>query len=158
MQQTDKTKLCPSCDGYVALQVNICPYCGNSVFENIEHNSDKKKSENVHSLSYEETLASLYPPPYKPKVIEPEIKEEIIERKQDIEEEIETEEEEVTKKSFLLPTTLFLFGVNILFFSLILLIFSDDGSLYLKWNAKYWYLYTLFSIPLAYFGFKGLKD
>ena len=148
MQQNQRTKMCPNCEGNVALEVSICPYCGSSVFNQNDNLANKKIEEDVKSLSYEETLASLYPPPYKPNIIE-EPQEEL---KQALKEEL------IEEESVLLPTIFFWLGVNILVFSLILLLFSKEGVLHLKWNANYWFLYSLFSLPLLFFGIKGLKN
>jgi hypothetical protein len=153
MQQNQRTKMCPNCEGNVAIEVSICPYCGSSLFSKNENLANSKENENVKSLSYEETLASLYPPPYKPKVdssssFEKEEEDKMNERRDEVEE---------FEKNNLLPTILFWIGVNILVFSLVLLFFSKDGFLYLKWNSSYWYLYSLISLPLLYFGFVGLK-
>jgi len=164
MQQNQRTKICPNCEGNIALHESICPYCGSSVFEENQIFSKKlPENDSCKSLSYEETLASLYPPPYKPKAIEP-----AFEQKQEkqIQEPFENRidensEEETTIKepqSALLPTVLFWAGINIFVFSFILLIFSKDGFLHLSWNASYWYLYALLAIPLLYYGYKGLND
>src|SRR3989344_5967303 len=150
MQQSEKSKLCPSCDGYVSLQVNICPYCGNTLIAAKEEDSPADSRDNIKSLSYEETLTALYPPPYKPKAIDPQIKK-LTDEEDDNEEEEEKKDEISEKKSTLLPTSLLILGVNLLLFSIILFVFSDDGFLFLKWKSKYWFLYSLFAIPFLYF-------
>lgn len=150
MQPNQRTKMCPNCEGNVAMEVSICPYCGSSVFTKTENIVSSKTNDNVKSLSYEETLASLYPPPYKPKVMEDSLEKE--------EEKVEQKDAVKIEKSSFLPTILFWMGVNLVIFSLILLFFSKDGFLVLKWNANYWYLYSLVSFPLLYFGFKGLNN
>lgn len=154
MAQNQRTKMCPNCEGNVALEVSICPYCGCSVFDKAENTNEQKSLDNNKSMSHEETLASLYPPPYKPKVAD-------TESSFEKEEEINTpqvKEEVMENNKSLVPTILFWTGVNILIFSLILLFFSKNGFLYLKWNASYWYLYSLISLPLLYFGFKGINN
>ncbi len=152
MHQNQRTKMCPNCEGNVAMEVSICPYCGSSIFTKNENNP--KTNDNVKSLSYEETLASLYPPPYKPKVVETSDSLE----KEEESKVVEGKEVEEFGKNSLLPTILFWIGVNLVVFSLILLFFSKNGFLLLKWNSNYWYLYSLISLPLLYFGFKGLNN
>lgn len=155
MAQNQRSKMCPNCEGSVAYEVSICPYCGNSVFDKNANSASQKTSDNAKSMSYEETLASLYPPPYKPKVMDNDStfeKEEVSSVAQ-----VKEEVEELPRNN-LVPTMLFWIGINILVFSLILLVFSKDGFLYLKWNASFWYLYSLISLPLLYFGFKGLSS
>lgn len=159
--QQERTKMCPNCDGSVAMEVSICPYCGMNVFKKNESIANQTKEEDVQTLSYEETLSSLYPPPYKPKVIQTSATlnnlEEDLENETNQENVHETGENKNEKGAFV-PTTLFWLGINILLFSILLLIFSEGGFLYLKWNAKYWFLYSIISIPLLYFGFKGLQS
>lgn len=155
MAQNQRTKMCPNCEGNVAMEVSICPYCGSNVFEKDENVTNQKPAESAKSLSYEETLASLYPPPYKPKVIDTDGS---YEKDEDINQVQQKEEVKLDDTNNLLSTILFWVGVNILVFSLILLFFSKDGFLHLKWNASYWYLYSLISLPLLYFGFKGINN
>jgi len=152
--------MCPNCEGNVALEVSICPYCGSSVFDTNDNLANQAHSDDIKSLSYEETLASLYPPPYKPSIIDTsesyEKEEEDFSKKE--EKDLKSKEDVKIKKSAFSSTILFWTGVNIFIFSLLLLCFSDNGVLYLKWNGSFWFLYTLLSLPLLYFGFKGLKN
>ncbi|NGX34525.1 MAG: hypothetical protein K1060chlam1_00878 [Candidatus Anoxychlamydiales bacterium] len=160
--QKELTKMCPSCDGSVAMDAVYCPYCGSDIFEKSESLANQKTSDDVKSLSYEETLSSLYPPPYKPKAIQSATAK-YYEENSDVDEESQEENEgdssPLKKESnALIPTALFWLGINIFVFSILLLVFSQNGVLYLKWNAKFWFLYSIISIPLLYFGFKGLKN
>ena len=158
--QNERTKMCPSCHGNAPLHVDICPYCANSFFEKNETISNENISQdNSSTLSYEETLTSLYPPPYKPKVIPTSTttnNDAVYDEETGIQHETqqvnESDEEvlEEREKNSLIPIVLFWLGVNILVFSIILIVFSADGVLYLKWNTKYWFLYSLISIPLIY--------
>ncbi|HEU64134.1 MAG: hypothetical protein KR126chlam4_00037 [Candidatus Anoxychlamydiales bacterium] len=163
--QEELTKMCPSCDGSISMDAIFCPYCGSNVFEKNEDLPDKKTEDDVKSLSYEETLSSLYPPPYKPKAIQTATSK-YYEEENDVEKDEDENQEKLEKKNIsekneknaLIPTALFWLGINILVFSVLLLVFSQNGVLYLKWNAKFWFLYSIISIPLVYFGFKGLKN
>ncbi len=166
MKSQERTKLCPNCDGLVAIEVSICPYCGSSVFES-NNNNLNSLDDSIKSLSAKETLDSLYPPPYRPKSFEgPEEKpgngngdEDDGEPDEDDEGEDEDDGELDEKtNNGLMHTILFWVGVNILAFSIILLLFSKNGELHLKWNANYWFLYSLVGIPLVYFGYRGIKD
>ncbi len=163
--QEELTKMCPSCDGSISMDAIFCPYCGSNVFEKNENLAEQKTEDDVKSLSYEETLSSLYPPPYKPKAIQTATTKYYDEEK-DIEKDDKENQEKYAddsapiekEKNALIPTALFWLGINILVFSVLLLVFSQNGVLYLKWNAKFWFLYSIISIPLVYFGFKGLKN
>ena len=151
MHQNERTKLCPNCDGSITFDASICPFCGSSIIQKNDYQINPE--EDVKSLSPEETLQSLYPPPYRTKAIDASVKE------KEIEEETQEEEEEIQEnRSALLPTILFWMGINILVFSIILFIFSEDGALHLKWSSKFWFLYLIFSFPLLYLGYRGLKD
>ena len=67
MSQKKRNKLCGSCDGIVDLDVIICPYCGSDVLEVLEDPYEKEKyaTDGKKKLSPDETMTSLYPPPYK---------------------------------------------------------------------------------------------
>jgi hypothetical protein len=169
MEGNERTKLCPNCDGSVAIEVSICPYCGSSVFQANNSHSLKNKDDSIKSLSAKETLESLYPPPYRPKSFDKPNKEEKPGNGDDDDDDPaepdedsddhEGEEEDIddVKNSGLIPTMLFWIGVNIFVFAIILLLFSKDGQLHLKWNASYWYMYAIVGIPLVYFGYNGIK-
>lgn len=153
--ENESTKMCPICNGSVAMQVSICPYCASNLYETHETIDTQKSSDDVKSLSYEETLSSLYPPPYKPKAIDTSSS---IEEEQETESEEEDDEAVADEKSALIPTILFWAGVNIFLFGLILLFFSQGQYLHLQWRASYWFLYSISALPLLYFGFKGLQQ
>ena len=72
MSQKKRMKLCSNCDGFVDIDVIICPYCGNDVTRSVELKDDEIEHIVHHrkKMSVEETLSSLYPPPYKPKNIQ----------------------------------------------------------------------------------------
>lgn len=53
---------------------------------------------------------------------------------------------------------LLLVGAIFLAFSLFLLIFSSQGVLTLSWNASYWFVYLLVSLPCLFFGWKALRN
>lgn len=146
MNQKKKMKLCAHCDGQVDLDVVVCPYCGNSL-------SDVKDAQTFSTvkknLSAEETLSSLYPPPYQPKNVAAATAKAI-----EVEEEVCEKE---TKSSPLIPTLIFSLGVNILLFGLYLLLFSTKGELFLHFNAELWFVYLVLGAPLSYVGYKMLR-
>jgi hypothetical protein len=166
--QKERTKMCPSCDGCVSLNETTCPYCrSNLLEENVDERSTPIK-EKSKPLSYEESLSSLYPPPYKPKVInsntlkfEKDPKEDyahLDDDDDDPEDEDINNKDHVNSKNALIPTVLFWLGVNMFIFSLILIIFSKEGSLHLRFSSKYWFVYSIIALPFLFFGFKSLKD
>ena len=62
-----------------------------------------------------------------------------------------------TKKSELFPLLLLALGANLLTVGLLLFFFSDNGTLTLEWNASKWFVYCLASLPLVYFGLKAIR-
>lgn len=143
MNQKKKMKLCTHCDGQVDLDVVVCPYCGN----NLSDPKDNQRFPGVKkSLNAEETLSSLYPPPYQPKSQEAAVK--------PIEEEVSEKE---SRPSLLIPTLVFSLGINILLFGLYLLFFATKGELFLHFNADLWFVYLLFGAPLSFVGYKMLS-
>ena len=149
-----KTKLCANCDGLVDLDVIICPYCGSDVLEVADSQSTYAPPHYRKNLSAEETLCSLYPPPYQPKNIE-------TADPSDSSKEAAIEEEDFEKKkskkfSSLLSTLFFSLGVNFFLFGLYLFVFSKNKELFLRFDASYWYLYFLVGGPLIFFGYKML--
>ncbi|MBI5346941.1 MAG: hypothetical protein HZB76_07360 [Chlamydiae bacterium] len=159
--QNERLKLCPHCDGRVLVEVALCPYCG-VTFEKKELVKAEEKLPNdntVRSLSPEETLVSLYPPPYRVKPntsvnnFEAHIPQEEVKVIDPIQEEALKEEPIDTT---FLSTILFSVGVNIALLGLFIFLFAQGKSLILSFNASYWILYILAGAPLIYFGYKGL--
>ena len=61
-------------------------------------------------------------------------------------------------ESEMIPLGALLGGSVFSLFSLVLLLFSEEGVFTLQWNGNYWYLYTLVGLPLLYFGWKALES
>ncbi len=57
MQTKDKVKMCPYCEGSIPLNALECKYCGSSLL---------KKAGTISPYQTEDSLASLYEPPYAP--------------------------------------------------------------------------------------------
>jgi hypothetical protein len=153
MEQRTRTKLCPHCDGDVELDIVVCPYCGKDVNEQKLNPSIQKPVTAAGSLSPEETLSSLYPPPYKIKTYDQEL------HKEEEEEEVIPEQAKPLQedKISLTPVVLFSIGLNLLFFGLFVFLFSSKGELFLKLNSNWWVAYVLFGCPLIYFGYRKLN-
>jgi len=81
-----------------------------------------------------------YPPPYKPK-----LEEEI--------EEVKKQEEEANFSFF--PFLAMNIGLWLLLLGVFLLLFSKDGVLWLRLNAKFWVYFLLGSLPLLGWGIKA---
>lgn len=189
MSQKKRMNLCSSCDGFVDLDVIVCPYCGSDMSKSVEANIEDEMSSVQHKqkMSVEETLSSLYPPPYKPKNIIPtdpvnnrtfnqdfiekdlsenaylpkeEAQESFIDTKREEQTTHNEKEEETVFSSSLakaLPVLLFSLGVNILLLGLYLLIFSTNGEIFIRWNAAVWYVYLLVGVPFVFVGYRMLS-
>ena len=151
MEQRSKTKMCPHCDGDVEMEIVVCPYCGKDVNEQKLNPAIQKPV--TGSLSPEETLSSLYPPPYKLKTYDQEL------HKEQEEEEVIPEQNNVheSEKQTLTPVVLLSIGLNLLFFGLFVFLFSSKGELFLRINSNLWILYVLFGLPLLYFGWRKIN-
>ena len=57
MRTKDKVKMCPYCEGSISILAEECKYCGSSL---------AKKSTASRAYQTEDSLASLYEPPYAP--------------------------------------------------------------------------------------------
>jgi hypothetical protein len=163
MEMNKNLKLCPHCDGRIEIDAVSCAFCGRNIVDNIRYVEEEVSDVNnsgYKRLSAQETLSSLYPPPYRPKVYESDEEEETDEGE---EEEIIDEDEEDTNnkenfidKSSVITMILLSVGANFFFLSLFIMIFSSNGELLLRWNSHWWIVYFLVSLPFIYFGYKRL--
>jgi len=146
MKTKKRQKLCYNCDGEIDIDVIVCPFCAADLRE--------EKPEQRYG-SYITHVDSSYRNPHRRSQTEEEANPEEF-----VEEEDPTffeEEEEETRKSAVLPTVLFTLGVQLCVLSLLMLLFSHNGVVLLKWNARYWFLYMLVSAPLVFFGYRSLQ-
>jgi len=149
MATTTKKKLCWNCDGQVALTEENCSFCG--VYLGPSPGTETSKRENIIT------------PPYK--IIETEVDDEDAptssyappQQETDVPLEPPKEIDETSEKSILFSLTLLSFGTLFLFFGLILALFSEEGTLTLRWSGEYWYLYLIFSIPMLFLGWKMIQ-
>ena len=176
MKPTDRQKLCPNCDGNVPLEATECPYCAADLSAQMEKESAPSQAVLFKNQSLQESLASLYTPPYSssasnsssaPKA--PVFKEAAPKRAEPTYKsapptpapapaaaEMAAPEETAEKGSVLSIMLLSLSGV-LLTLGLIQFFFSDHGILRLEWDASYWFIYCLGALPLFYFGYKKLQ-
>lgn len=147
-------KLCFNCDGSVHIHATKCPYCG----------------ANLSAAPVEAQVAVEEPVPPPPYVARARELEEVpppvysvapVERKESRSERIEEPKEPARRevadpKAVLMPMFLIIPGAFFFLFGMMLLLFSHDGVLTLRWNAHYWYLYLGLATPLLYFGWRFL--
>ena len=174
MKPNDRQKLCPNCDGNVPLEATECPYCAADLSAQAEKDSAPSQAILFKNQSLQESLASLYTPPYSsstgssPKAA-PAAPKEVPPRRTETYKtatpppapkpaamEMAAPEEEVEKGNVLSMILLSISGL-MLTLGLLQLFFSDHGILRLEWDASYWFIYCLGALPLFYFGYKKLK-
>lgn len=154
--------MCINCEGRIPVSADVCPFCA---AHQTSHNSFQAPI--FENQSLEDSLTSLYTPPYQGKrpqfegrqsyepVEEERHYKEVREKTQiDPLMDATVKEEAPRGVSSFLPTLLLTLGANFAIIGLMQLFFSKDGVLRLEWNANYWFFYCLASAPLIYFGFK----
>ena len=175
--------MCTSCDGRIPLDVDVCPYCAVDLKSTVVPASRVKE---LHHQSLQDSLTSLYPPPYgkNSHFLSPsEEKKEAIHfnKSEPVKDPMAEKRFNHTSPSLGAPTIpidsavdanidhgkngfwpilLLSIGTNLLVLGLLQLFFSDNGFLQLEWNSSYWFIYCLAALPLFFFGFKkanGLK-
>jgi len=149
MKTQNRQKICYNCNAQVELDVIVCPYCGTDLLE--EFDSDYKSEEDVDkALSYKQTIASLYPPPYQMQ------DEDNVESNEEYEEK-ETEEEQA-KSSDSIAAAILTASLSLIGFSLLLFFFSNNGEISLNINSKHLIVLFLISIPALLWSWRNLED
>ncbi|MBA3815778.1 MAG: hypothetical protein H0X29_04515 [Parachlamydiaceae bacterium] len=149
MAVIQKKKLCWNCEGNVSLADETCPYCGVSVIP-----ASLDGPSHSHSPPYQmgEVQESAIPlPPYNSGQ-----KNELA--SEGIEEEVKGEQDLSVNefKNILLSLLLLLAGSMFFLFGLTLVLFSHNGVFTLQWDGSFWFIYSLLSIPLLFFGWRAL--
>jgi len=159
MKSVDRQKICPNCNGRLSLEASECPYCATEFPESVKSSSPPL----IKNSSLQDSLASLYTPPYNNKTFE---NTNLTPKKQVVFTEptppiaegfVANDGEEASKNSFWALFAL-IAGGNLLMLGLLQFFFSEEGVLQLQWNSSYWYLYCLIAFPLFYLGFKKASD
>lgn len=145
MKTKKRQKLCYNCEGEVDLDVIVCPFCA----ADLREEKPEQLTPHFHQTQKNfDTEATLYPPPYAPRVRE--------EGEEPSAQQPVIQDEEEPKGSYgsIILLTL---GAQLLLLGLFMLFFSSKGILVLKWDARFWYFYMMASIPLLIFGVKSLN-
>jgi hypothetical protein len=149
MKPKKRQKMCYNCEGEVDLDVIVCPFCAADL--RAEKPEQQKPAFNASaSLKNLNTQQSLYPSSQSQKLP---VQEEAVMEEENVVESLPEEGE----KNIYIPTVLMTLGAQLLVFGLLMLIFSHEGSLILKWDARFWFLYIFASIPFLIFGYKALS-
>lgn len=174
MRSADRLKMCPNCDGSIPHNATVCPYCG---AEQVDPETNSAQMQLFKHQSLQDSLTSLYKPPYsqraqsydtqqepeQPAPKKPELFKEVKSVSSGISQAAMAhaaagaEEGEKAKGSPIVPILLMFAGSNLCILGLLQFFFSEGGLLKLEWDASYWFIYCLISLPLLYLGYKKAK-
>lgn len=170
MKQVDKQKLCHHCDGRIPLEASICPYCASDQTPGMRGGQEGPL---FKTQSLQDSLASLYTPPYSIKNLSTPV-EEKREPSPSLSPYKEVKSPQVASSALPLPTTetseqkaepnslwtlLFVMGGTTLFLlGLLQLFLSEGGTVRLEWDSSLWFVYCLFSVPFLFFGIKKIRE
>ena len=174
MQQVDRTKVCWDCEADVNDQATYCPFCGTDLLNGPAPVSSplfpRKKDPKFSDQTLEESLASLYNPPYSVRNRQglgvPDEREESLylekERKKDAQVNETTsdsfEVEEPSEKGTVLSLLFLMIGSHFLVLGTLLFLCAKEETVTLQWSSRFWFLYLLIGSPLLYTGIKRLKN
>ena len=188
MKQVDRTKACWNCEADVNFEATYCPFCGTDLLtSSIETPKQMPKHDSkFEDQTLQESLASLYKPPYSVRnrqgfgvpdereessyiEAEPQREDPLFQSYEKSEpaktpmipeEGIQTLEDgdEVTKRGNILPLLFLMIGAHFFILGALLLFCSKNGVVILEWSSRFWFLYCLISFPLLYFGGRLLKN
>ncbi|NGX50302.1 MAG: hypothetical protein K1060chlam2_00143 [Chlamydiae bacterium] len=180
MKQIDRTKACWNCEADVNYEATYCPFCGTDLLTSSAEaaNQAPKHDAKFSDQTLQESLASLYKPPYSVrnrqglgvpdervdtpfKQADPIKDDPLFQSYDEVEhqesEETVIEEEEVTRRGDILPLLFLMIGAHFFVLGTLLLFCSKDGFVTLQWNSSYWFIYCLISFPILYLGARLLK-
>lgn len=141
MKPKKRQKLCYNCEGEVDLDVIVCPFCAADL--------RAEKPEQQQAPLYRPVTPVRDPQPLYPQPSQVEaapMPEEPVQQSSASEE-----------RSLLGPIVLLALGMHLLLLGLFLALFSHNGVVFLKWNARFWIAYVLVSAPMLFFGYRALS-
>lgn len=167
MSGVKNRKLCWNCEGSVHIHATKCPYCGTDLTAEAP-NAPQAQSQPLPSYDFApmSTHQEEIPAPpfsaahstpdtysYQSPTHEPQgWREQATDTRP-----LVGEEYGAKSRAEILPMLLMLPGAFFLLFGLVLLLFSNEGTLTLRWNSGYWFVYLLIAAPLMYFGWRALR-
>lgn len=133
MKPKKRQKLCHNCEGEIDLDVIVCPFCA----ADLREEKPEQKYSSYVSTTPRREVQPLYP-----------TQEEALPAAPAVEEE--------TPINPIFPILFFTLGVQLCVFSLLMLLFSHQGEVILKWDARFWFFYLFASVPFLVLGGKYL--
>ncbi len=159
MSMKTKKKICWNCEGNVAIDNEVCPYCGVHVnLTPIEGTGPQKNASLAAPFKPATVNTAEKQAPKAPYLFQS--KDPATENKEPLEPPKNTEEEPLAdflQESLLTLLSLLIGGVLLIFGCILFLFSNSEGIFTLSWNGKYWFIYTLISIPLLYLGWRSLS-
>lgn len=149
MSAVPKKKLCWNCEGNVSREMDNCPYCG--VY--------------VHSLEQEGIGGWNVPYPTPSTSDSEEVPSPLykLHETTEAEDQVDLDESSYPSESIyhqlkkdVLPILLLMSGSLFFLFGIVLLLFSNNGTLTLQWNGNHWPYFLFVSLPCVYLGWKYL--
>ena len=154
MKTKKRQKICYNCNAQVDLEVIVCPYCGTDLLEEFDQDLASDEELDSRALYPQQTIASLYPPPYQTHD-ENYDDEESLETNYDSEEEESDEQKQAANPVAAIILTL---SLSMLGLVLVLFFFSVDGDINLHINNKYLVLLLAASLPGIFWSWSDMKD
>ena len=155
MKPVDRQKICPNCDGRVSYDATQCTYCFAAL--QVDHSAPKIFTPPIPQTS-QETLSTLYSPPYSSKPSES-FESRTAPRTTPIYAEKDgsavIDHTEASEAKSFWPLLSLVIGGNLLTLGILQFFFSDHGIVRLEINGSYWFLMLLASLPLFYFGLRS---
>ena len=161
MSAVPKKKLCWNCEGNVARNIDNCPYCGVYL-----HASELEEENNSWNPSYRPSSKTEEIPTPIYQMQEEDDEGESQEHDIHYEQESSEKKEETFAwgalfeqlKRDLFPTLFLMAGSVFFLFGIVLLLFSQNGTLTLQWQWGYSFYFLGAAIPLIGFGWKYLQQ
>jgi hypothetical protein len=146
-----KKKLCWNCEGNVSKEVDNCPYCGVYIHSfDIEEHSNWNPSYHSESPKGAITAFQQTPPDRDEESDE--------EEKQTASDTLQLNLTWPQLKQDVLSMVLLMMGSIFFLFGIVLLLFSQNGTLTLQWQEKYGWYFLFSALPLVLIGWKWLKQ
>lgn len=149
MSETLKKKLCWNCEGRVSFSQENCPYCGVYLSPTTEGDGKDANLIPPYKLASVEDEIPSSPFGSKPSAAAP-----AAEKVLPIEEERPKDDLRV----LIVTMAMLIMGSGLFLFSVVLMLFSDEGSFVLRWQSDNWYIYLLLSLPMLFLGWRYLQN
>lgn len=158
MEAQLKQKLCWNCEARVDFGIESCPSCGvylstSPLLEQSAPTISNYSTPPYRHVAYEQDTQI----PESPYNFQESIQENVVTPdKKEVKQE-EAAASTIFWKKELMPMGLLFAGSIFSLFGIVLLLFSNNGELVLRWNGEYWYVYLLLGVPFLTFGWKSLE-